>query len=224
MEAGKSGKEPAKPGKEGAKPSRKAAESSPRPKGAQSKGPPRKDDRRNLRRWGIVALAVAVGLIAWVATRGDSGSSAEPEPAPAGFEARIVSETELGEIAASAGHPVYWAGPIAGKELEASESEDGNVEVRYLDEGAEPGSDRTGALTIGSYPLSDAAGALVWFAERKGSIVRKARDGREVVSNIGAPSSVYFASPDGKVQVEVYDPAPARALELALSGQVEPVD
>jgi hypothetical protein len=181
------------------------------------------DGRRTLR-WGIVVLALVVGLIAWVATQGDDGESSEPESSATGSEARIVDEDELADIASSAGHAVYWVGPLPDKELEASESEDGSVTVRYLDEGAEPGSDRTGVLTIGSYPLPDAAGALEGFAEREGAIVRDADDGSQVVSSVEAPSSVYFASPDGSVQVEVYDPSPERAMDLALSGQVQPVD
>jgi hypothetical protein len=189
------------------------------------------DGRRRTLRWGIVALALVVGLIAWVATQGDDGggseseaSSAESEASSAGFEARIVSEDELADIASSSGHAVYWVGPLPGKELEASESEDGSVTVRYLDEGAEPGGDRAGVLTIGSYPLPDPAGALEGFAEREGAIVREAEDGSQVVSSVEAPSSVYFASPDAEVQVEVYDPSPERAMDLALSGQVQPVD
>jgi hypothetical protein len=175
--------------------------------------------RRRLLRVGVVGLAVVVGLVAWLATRDDNTA----EPAPSGFEAKLVSEAELEEIAAEAGHAVYWAGPLPGTELEASEGGDGSVQVRYLEQGQEVGSDRAGTLTVGSYPLTDAATALEGFAERKGAIVRRARDGTEVVSSAEAPGSVHLASPDGGVQVEVYDPSPAQAMGLALSGEVRPV-
>ena len=187
-----------------------------------TKKPSSDEDRRKVLRWGVIAAAVLVAVIAWVATRGDDDSSGESE-ATAGFEAKIVSEEELQEIAGSAGHAVYWAGPIEGTELEASESESGGVQVRYLDEGAEPGSDSTGTLTIGSYPLADATKALEGFAERPGAIVRQSDVVGEVVSSPEAPSSAYFASPDGGVQIEVYDPSPARAMSLARSGKVQPV-
>jgi len=183
---------------------------------------PGSTDRRRLLRWGVVALAILVGVVAWVATQGDDGDSGEPESDPVGFEAKIVDEAELIEIAGSAGHEVYWAGPISGKELEASET-GGGIQVRYVDEGADPEGDPAATLTIGSYPLPDAAGALQGFAEREGSIVRESDQVGQVVSSTEAPSSVYFASPDGSLQIEVYDPSPARAMNLARSGEVQPV-
>lgn len=215
MEAGKSGNEPTQ--RKSAEPKAQSTEAAPK----EQKKPSLDPAMRRRLRWGIVALAVIVGVIAWLATRG--GDSEEPQPTPTGFEAKVVSEAELEDIAASSGHPVYWAGPIEGKELEATESADGGVQVSYLDAGAEAGGGPGGLLTIGSYPLPDPAGALKGFAEREGSTVRHAADGREVVTSTGAPGSVYFASPDGSVQVEVYDPSPARAMSLALSGEVQPI-
>lgn len=214
MEAGDSGKEPDKP--------EKAPETKPTDEKAAAKKPTSDQERQKMLRWGVVGLAVLVAVIAWVATRGDDGDSGEAE-STAGFEAKIVSEAELEEIAGESGHAVYWAGPIEGTELEASESEDGGVQVRYLDEGEEPGGDRAGTLTIGSYPLADATKALEGFAERPGAIVRESDEVGEVVSNPEAPSSVYFASPDGSLQIEVYDPSPARAMSLARSGEVQPI-
>lgn len=184
----------------------------------------KKPARRTFLRAGVIGLAIAVALVAWLVTRGGDDDGGGAEPAPASFEAKVVDEGELSEIVAEAGHDVYWAGPIDGTELEASEGEDGGVQVRYLQDGQEPGSDPNGTLTIGSYPLADAAGALEGFAGREGAIVRRASDGTEVVSSAQAPSSVYFASPDGSLQVEVYDPSPERAMALATSGDVQPVD
>jgi hypothetical protein len=172
-------------------------------------------------RWGIVALAVLVGVVTWVATSGD-----DDEPgsgASIGAEPRIVSEAELEQIAADADFSIFWAGPVEGTRLEASEDEAGNVLVRYLAEGSEIGSEDGEAVAIGSYPLEDPAGAVEGFAEREGAIVLEAEDGRELVSNKSAPGSVYFASPDGGVQVEVYAPSAKLARRLARSEDVEPV-
>lgn len=91
--------------------------------------------------------------------------------------------------------------------------------MRYVAEGAEPGE----SLTIGSYPLENPSAAIQALAEEPGAIVRTAPDGRTIASSEGTPTSVYFASPDGSVQVEVYDPSPQRAMSLALSARVEPV-
>ena len=178
--------------------------------------------KRRMLRIGIVALAVLVGLVAWLATRGDDGEST-PAPASAGLEAKIVSGEELEELAASAGHAVYWAGEMPGKEMEASETAEGDFQVRYLDEGTEAGGGGAGVLTIGSYPLPDPVAAVEGFAARKGSLTRSSADGREVVTSVEKPTSVYFASSDGSVQVEVYDPSYKRAMSLALSAKVRPV-
>lgn len=174
-------------------------------------------NRPRLLRGAVLALALAVGVVAWLATRND-GNAPAPKPEA---EPRIVTTQELGNIAALSGHSVYWAGPMPGTTLEATESADGSVQVRYLEEEAEAGEQPAAFLTVGTYPLPDPARALETFDEQPGSITRS-RNGREVVSNTEKPASVYFADPDNTVQVEVYDPSPKRALSLALSGRVRP--
>lgn len=175
-------------------------------------------DRPWLLRGTVLGLALVVGVVAWLAS--DDGG--EDAPAPAVPRARIVEAAELANLAAVLGHPVYWAGPLSGTSLELTESEDGSVRVRYLEEGAEAGEEAANALTVGTYPLPDPSGALEKFAAEPDSVVRRSRRGVEVVTSRGNPSSAYFASPDNSVQIEVYDPSPARALGLALSGRVRP--
>jgi hypothetical protein len=164
----------------------------------------------------VVGLALVVGAIAWLETRGSDEPSAEAEPA-----ARILSAGELGDVAATLGHPVYWAGPMSGTELEVSESAGGDVQVRYLPAGTEAGEGSSEALTVGSYPLPDPAAALRAFAARPGSVTRQGR-GYEVVWSRQSPTSAYFVPSGNRIQVEVYDPSPKRALALALSGRVRP--
>jgi hypothetical protein len=77
-------------------------------------------------RGGVLALAVAAGLLAWLAERGSevgSGSAETPD-------VQIVRPAALAEAAALGGHPVYWAGRIPGTELGLSEGADGTVLVR----------------------------------------------------------------------------------------------
>jgi hypothetical protein len=178
------------------------------------------DRRRWLLRGSVLGLALVVALVAWLTTRDDG----EPAASEVTTETRTLSAAEVGDIAALVGHPVYWAGPVPGTELEATESSDGSVQIRYLAAGAEAGEGSEEALTVGSYPLPDPAGALAAFAERPGSSTHRARDGRTVVVSEQNPTSAYFASPDGTVQVEVYDPSPKRALALALSAKVHPAE
>lgn len=181
-------------------------------------------DRRKLLRIGVVALAALVAVIAWAATRGDGGGG-EESGAPAEAGSRVVSEAELGEAAATLGQPVYWAGAQPGTELELTElGEGGGTQVRYVPEGTKAEGGSAALLTVGSYPLADPKAATEGFAERSGSIVRQAKDGTEVVSSEETPTSVYFASPDNSVQVEVYDPSPKRAMSIVLSGRVQPAE
>jgi hypothetical protein len=184
---------------------------------------PKQVNRRKLLRWGIVALAAIVGVIAWLATRDNGDGSSEPAPTEA-VAPRIVTVAELREAAVTLGQPIYWAGPMAGKELELSELGEGGVQVLYLPKGTEVGEQPAAFLTVGSYPLPDPAAALEGFAKRPGSVVHRSPDGREVFASKQKPTNVYFASPDNTVQVEVYDSSPKRALSLALSGQVSPAN
>ena len=176
--------------------------------------------RRGLLRWGVVGLALLVAVVAWLATRDGGGDS---ESIQVGTAPRVVSVGELKNIAASADHSIFWLGPMEGQELEVSEGEGGSAVVRYLKDGVAPGGEPDAALAIGSYPMEDPTTAVDSFAEGPGAIVREANDGRKVVSSVAKPSSVYFASPHGSVQVEVYDASPQRAMAIAMSAQVTPV-
>jgi hypothetical protein len=188
--------------------------------GSGGKPTGREYERPRLLRWGVVGLAVIVGLFAWLSTR--DGGSSEPAGTEAAAPPRIVDVAQLREAAAALGQPIYWAGPVAGTELELRELGEGGVQVSYQPEGTAAGQGSRRVLTVGSYPLPDPGKALEGFAGRPGAIVRHAAGGREAVSSETTPTSVYFASPDNSVQVEVYDPSPQRAMGLTVSGRVQP--
>lgn len=162
-------------------------------------------------RGAVIALAVVLGFVAWLATK-DDGSG----PSGGGSEG-VVSAGELSKFAEGLEYPVYWAGPPAGAELELVELAEG-VQVRYV----EPGLEATEELTIGSYPVPNPRAAVAAVAREPGAVIRQGAGGR-VVTNADKPTSVYFASAGNEVQVEVYDPDPARAMALARSGRVQPV-
>jgi hypothetical protein len=178
--------------------------------------------QRLLLRASLASLAAVVALVAWLATRDDDRGSdkREAQAAPA---VGIVSPAGLDAASAKLGQSVYWAGSLPGTELELEELSEGGVRVIYLPAGEEAGADSTTALIVGSYPLSDPEAALREFAAQPGAIVRRSKDGTEVVSSRERPTSVYFVGADKAVQVEVYDPSPRRAMRLALSGRVRPV-
>jgi hypothetical protein len=169
----------------------------------------------------IVLVALLAAAVAWALIAGgedeESGATAG-DPA----EARILSAAELQEIAAAGDAPIYWAGERPGAELEYDEGTGERVYVRYLTGGAEAGSPLPGYLTIATYPLADPAGALQANARRTNTRVQRAEGGALVWANPDRPQSVYLAEPGADHQVEVYDPDPARARAIALSGEVVP--
>ena len=186
---------------------------------AGKSGTPEQGNRLKAMRTVLVVLVIALALVIWIATQdnGDSGSSGTSTTAP-----RIVSPDELRQAGADADNAIYWAGEMDGTELELNELSSGGAQVRYLPQGAEVGAQNAGALTVGTYPLADPTAQLDGYAARPGAIVKRAKDGREVVSNSDSPTSVYFVSADNSVQIEVYDPSPKRAMSIALSGDVRP--
>jgi len=169
----------------------------------------------------FVLVALLAAVVAWALIGGgdDDDGGGEGDPAPA----RTVSAAELAEIAAASDAPIYWAGERPGAELEYDEGAGDRVYVRYLSAGAETGDPRPAFLTIATYPLTDPAEALQANAKRTNTRVQRARGGALVWVNPDRLQSVYLAEPGSTHQVEVYDPDPATALEVALSGDVVPV-
>jgi hypothetical protein len=170
----------------------------------------------------VIVLALVVGACAWLVVRDiDDGGG---QTAPPLSDVSLVDEVEYGSVAPNAGHTVYWVGPQEGTNVELTKQPEGGVQIRYPDEGLAAGQASIEALTIGSYPMADAEAELDDFAARPDAVVRHSPDGRRVVFSKRRPASVYFASPDNGVEVEVYDPSPQRALSLALSDDVLPLE
>lgn len=164
----------------------------------------------------LVALGLATFLIGWLFLGGDD------KPSQPATGASSASEAELREFAASASHPVYWAGPRTGQTYELTKTSDGRVYVRYLPEGAQAGDPRPQFLTIGTYPRASAYAELKRASRAEGAIARKLPQGGLAVLSKGS-SSVYFGYPDAAYQVEVYAPSPGTARNLVIAGQIVPV-
>ena len=179
--------------------------------------PRRSSDGRGRPRTGaVIAIALLAAFLVWVLLIRDGGGTA---PA-AGAGPVAVSEDDLAALADEVGHPVYWAGPQEGAELEATRTENGQVYVRYLTDGAEVGDEGGDFLTVGTYPFPDVQATLEGQADKAGALVNETPDGNLVVTNRKQASSVYVADPEDELQVEVYDPDPARAFTLATSGDI----
>jgi hypothetical protein len=75
-------------------------------------------------------------------------------------------------------------------------------------------------LTVATYPFAGAFRAIRKAAAAKGAVSAKLAHGGLAVLDLGYPQSVHLAYPGVDYQVEVYDPKPARAMQLVAGGQL----
>ena len=174
---------------------------------------------KRMRLGAIVALAVLAGFVAWLIFKGDDNKTNAPVRAPA----VAASYSQLQALPGQVGHKVYWAGKKAGYTYELTQTSQGNIFVRYLPAGVEPGDARPNFLTVGTYPRKDAYSSLKKLSTKPGSVSRQLAGGGIAVYSRQGPASVYAAYPGKRFQVEVYDPSPTRARHLLFSGQVRPL-
>ena len=174
--------------------------------------------RRRLTAAIIVVAALLVAVIVWLLLIRDDDSGSE-----AGGTFEQKTQAELQEFAGSAGHEVYWAGPQPDARYELFEADDGRIYVRYLTGDGVVGDPRPNFLTVGTYPVTDAVGALRLQSEQPGNRIRDVGDGGVMLVNRAARQHVYVAYPNSDYQVEVFDPKPNRAEKLVTSGKVVPI-
>jgi hypothetical protein len=180
--------------------------------------PPRTLNSGLLRIAALIAVAVVVGLVVWLLVKDD-----DEGPTGQGTGPGIVSPADLRSFAASVGHEVYWAGELPGRKIELTQTQNGNVYVRYLRGNAVPADPRP-FLTISTYPVANALEA-VKGVQGKGNITRKLPGGGLVLTSRESPAnrSVYLAYPGSNYEVEVYDLSPKRSFQTAASGKVVPI-
>jgi hypothetical protein len=173
----------------------------------------------DLRLGAVVAVVLGLALLAFVLLSGGD----DDDDSAGGAGARVVSVEELQETAGSRDRPIFWAGPRSGATYEFTETSDGSTYVRYLTGGAEVGDPSPNFLTVATYPLDNGYARVVAAGRREGAETTELQNGGIALVNEDRPSSVYLAYPRGKYQVEVYDPSPEEALDLVVSGAVQPV-
>ena len=169
----------------------------------------------------MIAIALLGAFLIWLLfiKGGEDDSNA---PAPAHKTVEVVSAGELLGAMAGVGYPVFWVGAEDGVAYEVTRIADGRTYVRYLPAGSEAES-KEPFLTVGSYFINDAYGVTSRQAERSGASSFSLQGNGIALPNGDDPRSVYVAYPDIDVQIEVYDPAPGRALGLVRSGALTPI-
>jgi hypothetical protein len=164
----------------------------------------------------VLALALAAGFIAWLALRDNGHTQATTATTPAAF---AITPQNLRRLAISIRQPIFWLGPKAGYTYELTRGEDGRIYVRYLPAGVAVGSPKP-YLTVATYPFPGADAALAKQAAAKGAVTAKLAGKGIAVLDSGHPKSVHVAYPNVNYQVEVYDPTPARAMQLVSAGEL----
>ena len=167
----------------------------------------------------IASIALVIVAVALALVGGGDGDDSAGIPSPP----RIAEAGDVEELASALGHPVYWAGEPGREQLELAAEADGSVYLRYLPEGTEAGDPQQVFLTVGTYPIIDAQGALRRTAQENGGTLSRLEDGAIVLSTPSSPDSVYLAYPDVDLEIEVYHPDAGRAMQLVRSGAIEPV-
>jgi hypothetical protein len=173
---------------------------------------------RRLRLGAVLAVAIAVGFIAWLIFKDDDNDNSNQAANVAAASLQGVQATRD-----SVGHPVYWAGERKNQTYELTHTANGNIFIRYLPSKADVGAPRPDYLTVGTYPFKRAHQTLERLARREDAVSRKLTRGGIVVARKPKSLNVYLAYPDEDLQVEVYDQHPGRALQLASSGRIRPV-
>lgn len=173
-----------------------------------------------------IAILAAAGILAFLLLRGgdDSGGDGREPGSKVHATGRPEAATldQLRDLGNAVGHPVYWAGQQPGRQYELTVDPDGKIYVRYLAEGVPVGS-RASSLTIGTYPYIDAFGTLQEAARRSAGLTDRTPNDGLVVSFPTSPNNVYVAFRGSDYEIEVYDPHPGRALELARAGAISPI-
>ncbi|HWB69859.1 MAG TPA: hypothetical protein VG518_07765 [Solirubrobacterales bacterium] len=192
----------------------------------QPRPPAKKIDARTFRIGLAALLAVVVVVVGAIAIFGggsdsDKGSSGSSE---AKTNAVALSEAELAAKVGEMGQPVFWIGPRAGTEsYELSSTPDGSVYIRYLTGGAKAGEEKADFLTVGTYPVPEAAKALADAAEREGQDLAQ-RKGFQVLGSEQATSAYVVFDDQPDIQVEIFSPEPGEADQLAGSGALAQVE
>lgn len=173
-------------------------------------------DVRRMRLGAVLAVAVAVGLVAWLLVRDGDDDTKRAEPV-------ATTVSDLQRLDEQSGHPVYWVGPRPGTKYEVTRTSNGNVYIRYLTQAAAIGDERPNYLTVGSYPFKRAYATLRQSARQQGTKSGTLPNGGIYIVSRERPNSVYAAYRGTDLQIEVFSPSASQARQLVASGKLRPV-
>jgi hypothetical protein len=155
----------------------------------------------------IIVIAVALGLILWLALRNTSSGSG-----------KAVSAADLQKLATSVGHPVFWLGQVDGDTNELTQKKDGTIIVRYLPPEVEVGAQGQ-YWSVATYPFPGAYAAIKRAYRAGGATeIKLAHGGLAEYAN-NNPNNVHAAYPGYSYQAEVFAPS-GQAVALVQAGKL----
>jgi len=159
----------------------------------------------------VFVIAVGGGA-GWFFLRDDGGVAAKRAPAT------TASIRALASLAATVGHPVYWAGPRDGYRYELTRTADGRIYIRYLPADVAVGTSAPNYLTVGTYPVKDALATVSAIGAKPGASLLKLAGGAVAAIDPDHPLSTYIAYPGSGYGVLVQYPACSRPTSPASPG------
>ena len=173
----------------------------------------------------IVAIAVAVVAVVAIVSFKLSGSSKHSSsPAvvtPAKDSTQVnLSADSLKTAVKALGKQVFWAGDEAGDTYVLQTFANGQATVRYVPKGSDPVAPGAVYRLMGSYPIKGAFDVTKSAANGADTVLVTNADGAIVLYNKNKMKNAYIAFPNVDVQIEIFDPTPGKALELATSGAI----
>ena len=174
-------------------------------------------------RLGLLALVV-IALLVFGAIKifgdddGNGGGGGDSE-GPVGLTAGQLIDT-----ADSLDHTAYWLGQMPGvDQYELTSTADGRIYVRYLTEGADAGDPRASFLSVGTYAIPDALKALNTAEQAGGTKGISKAPGKTLLQAGNGLSTYVVLDDEPDLQIEIYSPNPGESVQLAKSGDLEPL-
>jgi hypothetical protein len=180
--------------------------------------------RPQLRVGAVLALALLIGFVVWLAVGRGGGSSKTPSGSvPAATKSVPISIGGLRTLGSALNRPIYWAGARPGLQYELSQAPDGRVWIRYLPKNEAIGEQARPYLTVGTYPVGDGYAATATAARQSGTVRIAAGRGAIAFYTTSHPTNVYVGYRGSKYQIEVFDPSATAAHELVASGKIRTI-
>jgi len=184
--------------------------------------------RDGLARLGRLGVALAIGLLALVligAALIDANSNpSAPDESQVPSNAVAVSLPELLVRASELGRPVFWVGQRQGTSSYELSSSSERVYVRYLTGDAKAGDQRADFLTVGTYEVPEASVALKEAAKTGPGQTLSRHQGYEALTSSTATNAYIVFDDQPDLQVEIFSPRRGEAAELAISGELKPLE